>query len=342
MWRAVALVVSGLFFQIPESPVSTEPIPEWLAEWNRTRIDDSPIGDKGLGPPIADLLARCPDDSRAFPKFLPHGGRELPRVSQSASQIVRVEGPVTCRFARKSHLIYFHVKVGEVLKGDVAPGSHIWIATQAWRLNSLNLGVEERYDRAVFFLSKAVTREKLQLDEWPVDEGPTYLMEGGIEPERFQRDWDFAALKEYLVADRAGRLGWAKDQLYSPTNWRSAIWELEFHDLDEPGAVALALAALELPPIDRLVQDEAIYLLNLKSDAPATAAFFERAAKDKSLPAEWRKRLVCCLDTAHEGHAKVEAWLRSDDPVLREGAEDARAAARAAAEKVKNMLKHAL
>ena len=211
--------------------------------------------------------------------------------------------------------------------------------TQAWRLNSLNLGNAEKYEDAVFFLSNPATREKLKLSEWLVGDEPVYRTVGGIEPERFQGGGDLRTLKGYLSADRAGRITWAMGELDSPTNRRSAIWELEHHDLDEPGVEALVLAVFKHEPMSRLVRDEAIYLLRRKPLSPATAAFLERAAKDKTVPSEWRRRFVCCLDTAMEGqgHRQVEKWPESDDPILREGAEDAKEAARSYAKKVSDI-----
>jgi len=245
---------------------------------------------------------------------IPFGGDGIPYLSQASTLTIRVAQAERIAAGEKARAVFFSVQVGEVLKGEVKPGTTLNVAVV------LEAGAAPdgaTLKESIVFLTGPLPRERAQGLGLARD-GETYLVVSGrygIVPAGDETRQ--AAIREYIGADKEGRLGWARKYLANKDAFlqRSALLEAAERPADDPAVLDLLGEALRSEVVTPRNKDVAIRSLQY-SDSPAALQPLREFVHDGDAPHALRASAVQALGSVPGGRQELQALREEMDNLM--------------------------
>jgi len=245
---------------------------------------------------------------------MPSGGDGIPFLTNQASLIVKVAKAEMIAAGSGSAATLYSAKVAEVLKGTARPGDVLNVEVIPEGTSSPKA---EYLEESIVFLSGPISKEQAKR-RGIVREGDVYLvMSGtrGIIPVNEPGRWE--ALRDYITADKKGRLEWAQKYSKSKDTFlqRSALLEVAQRPANDPQVLELLGDAIRSQEVTSRNKDLAVRSLQ-HSNSEEALKHLRDFAQDKNTPKALRATAVEALVSLPGGRQELQRIRNDGDEVL--------------------------
>ncbi len=252
------------------------------------------------------------------------GADGIPYLVARSSLIVRVEAAERRPARGDARMIFFEVRAGERLKGEIEPGGTVTVA-----LRPEVVGAATPPDippNSLLFLSGPLQGEQAQRQGIDSAERPIHVVVSGrygVWTPDAQSEQRLASLRDYLELREKAGVQWAQKYLESNDRYlqRSALLEVSNQPAEDPEVIAILSDALKSDQVTPTNKDLAVHSLEICNSPRALGPLLE-LSRSPNAPRSLRTSALDAIGSLPGGRDELRQLERLNDPFTAPGASE--------------------